>query len=94
MHGHELQLRHEDPRDDATSIAVIRQALDLGATGSMEVDTAFFSDPGGAKSDLVDVNIGEFSAFDTELGYYPRASASTQVFFRAGWRDRLVTYET
>jgi hypothetical protein len=33
------------------------------ATGSMEVDTAFFVDPDEAKSDLVDAMIGELSHF-------------------------------
>jgi hypothetical protein len=42
------------------------------ATGSMEVDTAFFSDPDDAKSDLVDVMIGELSDFHNEYGYYPQ----------------------
>jgi hypothetical protein len=40
------------------------------ATGSMEVDTAFFSDPDGAKADVVDVNLGELSEFHDEFGYY------------------------
>lgn len=52
------------------------------ATGSMEVDTAFLVDPDEAKSDLVDATIGELSQFHDEFGYYPRASASTQVSFR------------
>jgi hypothetical protein len=52
------------------------------ATGSMEVDTAFFSDPDDAKSDLVDVNIGELSEFHDEFGYYPQGvSVSTGVSF-------------
>jgi len=46
------------------------------ATGSMEAGTAFFADPDGAKADLIDVNIGEFSEFHNEFGYYPKASAS------------------
>jgi hypothetical protein len=45
--------------------------LPLEATGSMEVDTAFLTDPDGAKADLVDVNIGELSEFHEEYGYYP-----------------------
>jgi hypothetical protein len=55
------------------------------ATGSMEVDTAFFTDPDGATADLVDVNIGEFSEFHNEFGYYPQGvSISTGVFRPAG----------
>jgi hypothetical protein len=64
------------------------------ATGSMEVDTAFFSDPDGGKSELVDWNIGEFSQFHHEFGYYPQGVSVTTGTFPAGWRDRLVTYQT
>jgi hypothetical protein len=64
------------------------------ATGSMEVDTAFFADPDGAKSDLVDVNIGEFSEFHNEFGYYPQGVSVSTGVFPAGWRDRLVTFQT
>jgi hypothetical protein len=64
------------------------------ATGSMEVDTTFLDDPGGAKSDLVDVNIGELSGFHHEFGYYPQGVSINTGVFPAGWKDRLVTYET
>ena len=47
----------------------------------MEVDTAFFTDPDGAKADLVDVNIGEFSEFHNEFGYYPQGVAAAH----GGW---------
>jgi hypothetical protein len=69
-------------------------ALPARATGSMEVDTAFFADPDGAKADIVDVNLGEFSEFHNEFGYYPQdVSVSTGVF-PVGWRDRLVVFQT
>jgi hypothetical protein len=64
------------------------------ATGSMEVDTTFLSDPDDAKSDLVDVNIGELSAFHNKFGYYPQGISIDTGVFPAGWRDRLVIYET
>lgn len=64
------------------------------ATGSMEVDTAFRSDPDGAKSDLVDVNIGELSEFHDEFGYYPHGVSVSTGVFPAGWENRLVTFET
>lgn len=64
------------------------------ATGSMEVDTAFFSDPDDAKSDLVDVMIGELSNFHNEFGYYPQGVSVNTGVFPAGWEDRLITYET
>jgi hypothetical protein len=64
------------------------------ATGSMEVDTAFLTDPGGAKADVVDVNVGEFSEFHDEFGYYPQGVIVTTGVFPAGWRERLVTFQT
>jgi hypothetical protein len=64
------------------------------ATGSIEVDTAFLTDPGNAKSDLVDVNIGELSEFHDHFGYYPQGVSVETGVFPAGWRDRLVIYET
>ena len=64
------------------------------ATGSMEVDTAFFVDPDEAKSDLVDAAIGELSQFHNEFGYYPQGVSVTTGVFPPGWIDRLVTYET
>jgi hypothetical protein len=64
------------------------------ATGSMEVDTAFFVDPDEAKSDLVDAMIGELSQFHNEFGYYPQGVSVNTGVFPAGWIDRLVTYET
>ena len=69
-------------------------ALPPEATGSMEVDTAFLSDPGETKSDLVDAMIGELSNFHNEFGYYPQGVSVNTGVFPAGWRDRLVAYET
>ena len=60
----------------------------------MEVDTAFFTDPDGAKADDVDVNLGEFSEFHNEFGYYPQGVSVSTGVFPAGWRDRLVVFET
>jgi hypothetical protein len=68
--------------------------LPARATGSMEVDTAFFADPDGAKADVVDVNLGEFSEFHNEFGYYPQGVSVSTGVFPAGWRDRLVVFET
>ena len=69
-------------------------ALPARATGSMEVDTAFFADPDGAKADVVDVNLGEFSEFHNEFGYYPQGVIVSTGVFPVGWLDRLVVFET
>lgn len=68
-------------------------ALPPEATGSMEVDTAFFGDTDGAKADVVDVNLGEFSEFHDEFGYYPQGVSVTTGVFPEGWRERLVSFE-
>jgi hypothetical protein len=68
--------------------------LPARATGSMEVDTAFFTDPDGSKADVVDVNLGELSEFHNEFGYYPQGVSVSTGVFPAGWRDRLVAFET
>ena len=62
------------------------------ATGSMEVDTAFFSDPEETKSDIVDVNIGELSDFHNEFGYYPQGVSIETAVLPAGWQNRLAIY--
>ena len=64
------------------------------ATGSMEVDTAFLTDPDDAKANLVDVNIGELSEFHEEYGYYPQGVSVSTGVFPLGWRDRLVIFQT
>jgi hypothetical protein len=64
------------------------------ATGSMEVDTTFLSDPEDAKSGLVDAMIGELSNFHNEFGYYPQGVSIDTGVFPAGWKNRLVIYET
>jgi hypothetical protein len=64
------------------------------ATGSMEVDTAFLTDPGNTKSDRVDGTIGELSNFHDTHGYYPQGVSINTGVFPAGWKNRLVIYET
>lgn len=64
------------------------------ATGSMEVDAAFFDDPGETKSGVVDAMIGELSNFHNEFGYYPQGVGVKTGVFPEGWKDRLVIYET
>ena len=63
------------------------------ATGSMEVDTAFLADPEDVKSDTVDVNIGEFSEFHHEFGYYSQGVSVRTGVFPAGWAERLVVFK-
>jgi hypothetical protein len=64
------------------------------ATGSTEVDVAFFADPDNAKSDSVDGAIGELSEFDEMNGYYAQGVSPSTAVLPEGWRDRLVRFET
>jgi hypothetical protein len=67
--------------------------LPAEATGSMEVDTAFFNDDDEVKSGQVDAMIGELSHFHDEFGYYPQGVSVETGVYPTGWRDRLVVYE-
>jgi hypothetical protein len=40
------------------------------------------------------VNLGEFSEFHDEFGYYPQEVSVTTGVFPAGWRERLIAFET
>ena len=64
------------------------------ATGSMEVDVAFFDDADNRKSDMVDGAIGELSPFHEEHGYYAQGVSVSTAKLPRGWRDRLVIIET
>lgn len=74
--------------------AITEDRLPLAATASMEVDVAFFDDPGDHKADQVDGAIGELSAFHEMYGYYAQGVSVSTAVLPAGWRDRLVRLET
>jgi hypothetical protein len=62
------------------------------ATTSIEADLAFFVDPGGAKSDLVDGAIGELSRFHESFGYYAQGVSVTTAVLPIGWQERTVVF--
>ncbi|AGZ43990.1 hypothetical protein AFR_28645 [Actinoplanes friuliensis DSM 7358] len=66
----------------------------MEATASMEVDVAFFDDPGDRKADQVDGAIGELSPFHEMNGYYAQGVSVTTATLPDGWRDRLVVVES
>lgn len=68
--------------------------LPAEATGSMEVDIAFFDDPAEGKADLVDGAIGELSGFHETFGYYAQGVSVTTAVLPEGWRDRIVLVDT
>ncbi len=68
--------------------------LPAAATASIEVDVAFFDDPGDLKADRVDGAIGELSAFHDTFGYYAQGVSVSTAVLPAGWRQRLVVVDT
>ena len=64
------------------------------ASRSVEVDVAAMGgDAEGRMADLIDGSIGEASMFHATFGYYAQGVAATAVL-PAGWRERLVRFET
>lgn len=74
--------------------AIPEDALPLAATASIEVDVAFFDDPGDHKADQVDGAIGELSLFHETFGYYAQGVSVSTAVLPDGWRDRLVVVES
>lgn len=64
------------------------------AERSVEVDIAVFDDATGKKADLLDGSIGELSLFHETFGYYAQGVVEATAVLPAGWRDRLVRFET
>ena len=68
--------------------------LPAEAQRSIEVDIVAFDDADARKADLIDGSIGEASAFHAMFGYYAEGVSETTAVLPAGWRDRLVRYES
>ena len=65
------------------------------ASRSVEVDIAAIGgDPEGRMADLIDGSIGEASMFHATFGYYAQGVVETTAVLPAGWRERLVRFET
>jgi hypothetical protein len=65
------------------------------ALRSVEVDVAALKgDPDGRLADLIDGSIGEASMFHETFGYYAQGVVESTAVLPAGWRTRLVRYET
>lgn len=75
--------------------ASIAGELPVEASRSVEVDVAAMrDDPDGRKADLIDGSIGEASIFHSTFGYYAQGVVESTAQLPAGWRDRLVRFET
>ncbi len=65
------------------------------ASRSIEVDVAAMQDDAdGRLADLIDGSIGEASMFHATFGYYAQGVVDTTAVLPAGWRDRLVRFES
>ena len=64
------------------------------AQRSIEVDISALKDEDGTKADLIDGSIGELSIFQDTFGYYAQGVTPDTAVLPAGWRNRLVTYES
>jgi len=64
------------------------------ANRSIEVDIAAMSGNQEAAADLIDGSIGELSMFQETFGYYAQGVVSSTAVLPAGWRDRLIPYQS
>jgi anti-sigma factor RsiW len=74
--------------------ASVEGELPPEASRSVEVDIAAMDDADGRMADLIDGSIGEASMFHATFGYYAQGVVETTAVLPAGWRDRLVRFET
>jgi hypothetical protein len=72
-----------------TTYAVIPEA-----ERSIDVDISALKDNDGTNADLIDGSIGELSIFQETFGYYAQGVTPDTAILPAGWRNRLVTYES
>ncbi len=64
------------------------------AERSIEVDISALKDDDGTRADLIDGSIGELSIFQETFGYYAQGVTPDTAILPAGWRNRLVAYES
>jgi hypothetical protein len=72
----------------------VKGELPPEALRSIEVDVAVAGDAGGELADLIDGSIGEGSMFHGTFGYYAQGVVEETAVLPAGWRERLVPFET
>ena len=75
--------------------ASVDSELPPEASRSIEVEVAApHHDPDGRVADLIDGSIGEASMFHATFGYYAQGVVKATAVLPAGWRKRLVRFET
>jgi hypothetical protein len=68
--------------------------LPEAALRSVEVDVAALDDNDGSQADLIDGSIGEASMFHESFGFYVQGVVAETAVLPAGWRERLVRYQS
>jgi hypothetical protein len=68
--------------------------LPEAALRSVEVDVAALDDDDGSQADLIDGSIGEASMFHESFGFYVQGVVAETAVLPAGWRERLVRYQS
>ncbi len=68
--------------------------LPIEATRSIEVDLAFFDDPGDARADAIDGAIGELSRFHETFGYYAQGVSVSTAVLPEDWAAQLVEVDS
>jgi hypothetical protein len=88
---------------DADEILIIGSQAVHGSIGgqlpeaalrSVEVDVAAMDDDDGFQADLIDGSIGEASMFHESFGFYVQGVVAETAVLPAGWRERLVRYQS
>ncbi len=69
-------------------------ALPLAATRSDEADLAPFEDSDGSQSMAIEGSLGSGSMFHETYGYFADGVDLSTAVVPAGWRERLVLFET
>ncbi len=68
--------------------------LPEAALRSVEIDVAALNDNDGSQADLIDGSIGEASMFHEFFGFYVRGVLAETAVLPAGWRERLIRYQS
>lgn len=68
--------------------------LPEAALRSVEADVAALNDSDGSQADLIDGSIGEASMFHESFGFYVQGVVAETAILPAGWRERLVRYQS
>ena len=77
------------------AFSVSTRSWSSGARRSrVDADAAALDDEDGSQADLIDGSIGEASMFHESFGFYVQGVVAETAVLPAGWRERLVRYQS